>query len=64
MGCVFGGEVGGKVYFFEKKCVFGVDKWVELGIFGSCRVQSHCTDNLRIRGVEDTAHFCARPFCI
>ncbi len=23
-GC-FGGEVGGKVYFFEKKCVLGVD---------------------------------------
>ena len=28
---VFWGEVGGKVYFFEKKCVFGVDKGEEIG---------------------------------
>ena len=28
VGVFFGGEVGGKVYFFEKKCVFWVDKWV------------------------------------
>ena len=31
VGVFFGGEVGGKVYFFEKKCVFGVDKLVEVG---------------------------------
>ena len=31
VGVFFGGEVGGKVYFFEKKCVFGVDKGEENG---------------------------------